>query len=160
MPADVAQRRRLAAALLGPESVPEPEQPLHRVVQVIEASARTLRLSTPTGAETFLLADTAAIWRGGPAAPTELRPEDDVVLRCAAGGRWVAERVWARIARVTGVIRGRSGDSVEVDVGHDRPPATVVVGYRVSGRMAVRHPVLEPGVVSTGSSPRAAMARM
>ncbi|RNL85832.1 hypothetical protein [Halostreptopolyspora alba] len=147
MSGDVAKRRRLAAALLGPEAVPEPQQPLHRVVrgEVIEAGARTLRLATPNGEETLLLADTASLWRGGPAAPTELRPGDDVVLRCAAGGRWVAERVWARIARVTGVIRGRSGDGVEVDVGHDRPSATVVIGYRVSGRMAVRHPVLEPG---------------
>ncbi|MBB4935090.1 hypothetical protein F4561_005984 [Lipingzhangella halophila] len=144
---DVADRRRLAAALLGSKAAPEPEQAVHRVArgEVIAASAHTLHLATPNGEERFLFAGTASFWRGGPAAPTELRPGDDVVLRHAAGGRWVAERVWARIARVTGIISARSGDSVEVDAGHDRPRVTVVIPYRVSGRMAVRHPVLEPG---------------
>ncbi|WP_046471845.1 hypothetical protein [Allosalinactinospora lopnorensis] len=147
MPVDVEARRRLTAALLGAEAALPPDQLTDRAARgrLIGVSEQTLHLATPAGEESFPFTGTTSFWRGGDAAPNELHPGDDVVLRYAADGSRVAEQVWAQMARVTGVISSSHEETVQVDIGHDRPSATVVIPYRVSGRMRVRHPVLEPG---------------
>lgn len=140
-------RRRFTAAVLGPESAPEPILLEHRVVRgvVVGATSGMLFLATSRGEERFLFERTTTFWRGGEARSTELRPGDDAVVLCVPGGHPIVERLWAQAARATGVIVDRDGDSLEVDPGHGRPRLTVVIPYRASGRITVRHPRLEPG---------------
>ncbi|MFW6640686.1 hypothetical protein ACOALZ_11680 [Nocardiopsis algeriensis] len=142
-------RRRLTAVLLGAGTAPEPTELGGRVARgvVVDATDRMLLLAVPGGEERFLFRPGAVFWRGGEVRPRELRPGDDAVVRCSPESRLVAERVWARAARATGVITDRSGDTLSIDPGHGRPPLTVVIPYRSSGRITVRHPRLEPGYV-------------
>ena len=140
-------RARFTALLLGSEAAPEPTTIGGRVARgvVIDATSYMLCLATPNGEERFLYERVTSFWRGGEVRPTELRPGDDAVVLCSHDGRLVAERVWAQAARATGVIADRDGDTLEIDTGHGRPRLTVVVPYRASGRITVRHPRLEPG---------------
>lgn len=58
------------------------------------------------------------------------------------------ERIWADVTRLTGTILHVSGDrdlTLDLDCGPHRGRRTVTVPYRVSGRIRVRHPKLEPG---------------
>ncbi|MEU2971834.1 hypothetical protein [Nocardiopsis alba] len=141
------ERRRFTSTVLGAEAAPEPT-PIHqRVVRgvVVDATRYMFCLATPRGEERFLYENSTTFWRGGEILATELRPGDDVVVRCSQDGRLIAERVWARVARATGVIVEREGDTLTLDPGHGRPRTTVVLPYRTSGRITVRHPRLEPG---------------
>ncbi|GAA4935369.1 hypothetical protein GCM10023224_15110 [Streptomonospora halophila] len=148
MPVDVRARRRYTAAVLGEYAAPEPTgvpeaDPVVRGV-VTDVSRHVLGVATSRGEERFLFEAATTFWRGGEVGVSDLRVGDDVLVRCRAG-RWVAERIWAGIARVTGVIAGSSGEELEVDTGHTGGRRAVVVPYRVSGRIGVRHPVPEPG---------------
>src|SRR5690606_40131294 len=147
MSVDMGDRWRFTSALLGEDAAPPPDGPSPRVVRgvVLDVSRHMLVLATPEGEERFLFEEATRFWRGREAAPRELRLGDDVLARCAPGGRWVVDRVWARLGRVTGTITEVDGETVRVDPGHGRPAATAVVPYRSSGRMAVRHPYLRPG---------------
>ncbi|CAM3826821.1 hypothetical protein [Nocardiopsis rhodophaea] len=147
MSVDLGDRRRLTAAVLGEEAAPAADALPGRVARgvILDITPHMLRIATPRGEEPFLFERSTTFWRGGDVDSSALHPGDDVVIRCAHGGRWVAERVWAQIARVTGVIARRDGEALEVDEGHGRPRRHVVIPYRASGRIGVRHPVLEPG---------------
>jgi hypothetical protein len=147
MPALERERRRFTAALLGADAAPEPDDATERTARgvVVDTTPHLLVVVTPRGEERFLFEPGTTFWRGREVGVGDLREGDDVVVRCAPGGRWVARDVWAQLARVTGVITAADGDTVEVDPGHGRPRATAVIPYRASGRMSVRHPVLEPG---------------
>ncbi|MEU3019876.1 hypothetical protein ABZ635_21060 [Nocardiopsis sp. NPDC007018] len=140
-------RRRFTAAVLGADAVPEPTPVHHRVARgvVVDATSYMLCVATAAGEERFLYERVTSFWRGGEVMPGELRPGDDVVVRCSHDGRLVAERVWAQAARATGVITDREGDCLSIDPGHGRPRLSVVLPYRSSGRIGVRHPRLEPG---------------
>jgi hypothetical protein len=142
-------RRRFTAAVLGAEAAPEPTPVSDRVVRgvVVDATSYMLCLATSTGEERFLYERVTSFWRGGEVGPAEIRPGDDAVVQCAHHGRLVALRVWARAARVSGVITGRDDDTLEIDPGHGRPRVPVAIPYRSSGRLSVRHPRLEPGYV-------------
>ncbi|MFD6948951.1 hypothetical protein [Nocardiopsis sp. NPDC060348] len=146
---DRRDRRRFTSAVLGPRSAPEPTPLGHRAVRgvVVGANSRMLCLAVPGGEERFLYDRTTSFWRGGEIGPGELRTGDDAVVLRTPGGHPVAERVWAQAARATGVIVDRDADTLEIDPGHGRPRLTVVLPYRSSGRISVRHPRLEPGYV-------------
>ncbi|MDA0564682.1 hypothetical protein LG943_10130 [Streptomonospora sp. S1-112] len=141
-----AERRRLAAAVLGERAAPAPAEPAAAIVRgtVLDATPHLLVLATATGEVRLLFEAATTFWCGRETGASAVRAGDDVVVRCRPGG-WVAERVWVRIARATGVIAARSGDTLEIDAGHALPRREVVVPYRYSGRLGVRHPVLEPG---------------
>ncbi|WP_017559287.1 hypothetical protein [Nocardiopsis baichengensis] len=147
MSVDVQERRKFTAALLGDEAAPPPSDPSPQVVRgvALHVTAHMLTVATPKGEERFLFERTTAFWRGRDVGPQEIRVGDDVLVRCGGGGRWVVDRLWAQLGRITGTIVSADGDTVVVDPGHGRPPATAVIPYRSSGRMSVRHPVLEPG---------------
>ncbi|MFC4563708.1 hypothetical protein ACFO4E_17730 [Nocardiopsis mangrovi] len=148
MSADVGDRWRFTAALLGDAAAPEPDDAWARTARgaVVDATPGLLCVATPHGEERFLIDASTTFWCGREAGVADLRAGDDVIVRLRPGGRWVAERVWARIARVTGVIAARSGDTtLDIDPGHGRPHRGVEIPYRASGRIGVRHPVLEPG---------------
>ncbi|WP_116244606.1 hypothetical protein [Nocardiopsis sp. FIRDI 009] len=144
-----SDRRRLTAAVLGPDAVPEPLPLSDRVTRgvVVDATSYMLCLATRRGEERFLFERVTSFWKGDEVDPTDLSPGDDAVVLCSHDGRLVAERVWAQPARATGVIVGREGEELEIDPGHGRPRVPVVVPYRSSGRIGVRHPRLEPGYV-------------
>lgn len=141
------ERRRFTSALLGSEAAPEPTPVHHRVVRgvVVDVTSYMLCLATPNGEERFLFEGSTTFWRGGEVRPAELRPGDDAVVLCSHDGRLIADRVWAQAARATGVIVDREDDTLTIDPGHGRPRLTVVLPYRTSGRISVRHPRLEPG---------------
>lgn len=142
-------RRHFTAAVLGPGAAPEPTRLGNRVTRgvVVDAGAHMLCLATGHGEERFLFERTTAFWRGGEAHARELRPGDDAIVLRAHNGSPVAARVWAQAARATGVIVDASDDTLEIDPGHGRPRQAVVLPYRTSGRISVRHPRLEPGYV-------------
>ncbi|WP_159941619.1 MULTISPECIES: hypothetical protein [unclassified Nocardiopsis] len=142
-------RRRLTSAILGPESAPAPTPLGNRVVRgvVVSATTRMLCMAVPGGEERFMYDHDTTFWRGRDVGPNELRPGDDAVVLRLPGGHPVAKGVWAQAARATGVIVSRDGDTLEIDPGHGRPRVTVVLPYRSSGRIRVRHPRLEPGYV-------------
>ena len=147
MSVDVEDRRRYTAMLLGREAAPPPDGASGRVIRgvILDITSHLACVATQEGEERFIFDRTTSFWRGREVASTDLRVGDDVFVLCGLSGRWVAERVWAQLARVTGVIAARAGDTLEIDVGHGRPNRTVVIPYRASGRMSVRHPALEPG---------------
>ncbi|WP_028649124.1 hypothetical protein [Nocardiopsis sp. CNT312] len=142
-------RRRFTAEILGTDAAPEPLPLSGRVARgvVVDATPSLLCLVTLRGEERFLIDERTTLWKGDEAAVSSLVCGDDaVVLRPPAGGP-VAERVWAQPARATGVITEVDGHTLEIDPGHGRPRVPVVVPYRSSGRISVRHPRLEPGYV-------------
>ncbi|GLU49785.1 hypothetical protein [Nocardiopsis ansamitocini] len=147
MPAGLGDRRRFTAALLGRTVAPEPFDPPARVVRgvLVDISPHLLSLATPHGDERFVLTEATGFWRGTGSGFSDLRPGQDVIVRCVPEAASVAERVWSGLARATGVIAEVDEDILRVDTGHDREPVTVVIPYRASGRMQVRHPRLEPG---------------
>ncbi|KUP98152.1 hypothetical protein [Thermobifida cellulosilytica] len=140
-------RRRLTAALLGPDAAPEPDRTPAHVVRgtLTDISPHMLGLAAPEGDRRFIVTPQTTFWHGGERTARELRPGQDVLLRCVPGAELVVERVWADLARVTGVITAVDGDTLRVAAGHDRAPVTAVVPYRASGRIRVRHPRLEEG---------------
>ncbi|MBX9391589.1 hypothetical protein ACFPZ0_12175 [Streptomonospora nanhaiensis] len=141
-----ADRRRLAAAVLGGRAAPAYAEPPAALVRgtVLDVTPHLLVVATAQGEDRLLFEAATTFWCGREAGVSAVRVGDDVVVRCRPGG-WVAERVWVRLGRATGVIAARSGDTLEIDAGHGRPRREVVVPYRYSGRIGVRHPVLEPG---------------
>ncbi|MEV0828673.1 hypothetical protein [Nonomuraea rubra] len=150
----VERRRVLAAAALGRASgVPGPDpadgDPLRAVVgEVLDVSPHLITIETPSGAEERLvIAPWATAWHGAELAPADLPIGAMVLMRALRDGR-VVERIWADTTRITGTIlsiQGRKDLTVELDCGPHRGHRTVVVPYRSSGRLQVRHPKFEPG---------------
>ncbi|GGO00205.1 hypothetical protein [Microbispora bryophytorum] len=148
------RRRKLAAAVLGRDPGPAPRSPEETepfdVVSgdILDVSPHLIILETADGEQRRLvIAPWATAWRGGAVAPADLPAGARVVVRALRGGT-VAERIWADITRITGVIRevgGRRDLTVELDCGPHRRERSIVVPYRSSGRIRVRHPKLEPG---------------
>ncbi|TYB60700.1 hypothetical protein FXF51_31350 [Nonomuraea sp. PA05] len=150
----VERRRVLAAAALGRESrVPGPDpvdgEPLRAVVgEVLDVSPHLITIETPSGTqERLVIAPWATAWHGADVAPADLPVGSMVLMRALRDGR-VIERIWADTTRITGTIlsiEGRRDLTVELDCGPHRGHRTVVIPYRSSGRLQVRHPKFEPG---------------
>jgi hypothetical protein len=112
---------------------------------VLDVSPQILTLDD-NGVETRLaLTADALAWRGAALEPAALRPGDSAVVRLPPGSRNVADRIWANIGRVTGIIAERKGSRLVVDEGTTRDRQVVVIQPRVAGRIQVRFPTLEPG---------------
>lgn len=149
------RRRFLRCAVLGvgegdgddpPGDSPEGDPPPRAVRgTLVDVGPDLLVVQTAAGEERFVLAPATVVWRGGPVDVGALRRGDDVVVRRHVTGRWVADRVWAQISRVTGTIVERRDEVIEVDCGHVLGRRTLVIPYRASGRIQVRHPQLHPG---------------
>ncbi len=87
----------------------------------------------------------ATSWRGGPLDPAALQPGDQAVVRLDRSQHGVADRIWANIGRVTGVIVERDSGGLLVDEGKTRPRQLVTIPYGSRARIQVRFPTLEPG---------------
>ncbi|MFG1697352.1 hypothetical protein [Nonomuraea sp. NPDC049309] len=150
----VERRRVLAAAALGREGgVPGPEagtgEPLRAVAgEVLDVSPHLITIETPGGdEERLVIAPWATAWHGAEVAPADVPVGSMVLMRAMRDGR-VVERIWADTTRITGTIlsiEGRRDLTVELDCGPHRGHRTVVIPYRASGRLQVRHPRFEPG---------------
>ncbi|GGO12798.1 hypothetical protein GCM10010116_25710 [Microbispora rosea subsp. aerata] len=148
------RRRKLAAAVLGRDPGPAPrsqeDTAPYDVVsgEILDVSPHLIILENADGEQRRLvIAPWATAWRGGTVAPADLPAGARVVIRALRDGT-VAERIWADITRITGVIRevrGRRDLTIELDCGPHRRERSIVVPYRSSGRIRVRHPKLEPG---------------
>jgi hypothetical protein len=141
---------RLAAA--GPEPPPAAGFPhsdqLPRVVTgtVIDVSPQVVCIGDAAGGERrFMLTADATAWRGGLLEPAAVEPGDHAVVRLLPGRRAVADRIWANIGRVTGVIVANGADGLVVDEGRTRNQQHVVIPRRAAGRIQVRFHKLEPG---------------
>jgi hypothetical protein len=156
MPAWYARRALLRAAVFDTR---DHELWAHRpavaasVITGVIAEVRQHRvvLETRRGTEVVTVSPATVTWLGARAAVSALRQGDTVVIR----GRTLdpgppssrlAERIWARIGRVTGTIIAADGEELLVDAGrHDRAPRQVVVAAASARQIQVRFPRLTPG---------------
>ncbi len=143
-----------AAAMPGPEPEADPvgagwpdSALLPRAVcgTVLDVSPQVLVLDDGGVERRFALAADAVAWRGAALEPGALRAGDSAVVRLPPGSRNVADRMWANLGRVTGIITERKGNRLVVDEGATRDRQVVVIQPRVAGRIQVRFPTLEPG---------------
>ncbi len=112
---------------------------------ILDVSPQVLVLADADAERRLVLAPDAVAWRGAAAEPAMLRPGDHAVARLRPGSRDVADRVWANIGRVTGIIVERTGSRLVIDEGATRKRQVVVIQPRYAGRIQVRFPALEPG---------------
>ena len=112
---------------------------------VRDASPHVLVIGNGASESRFTLTAGATAWRGGPLDPAGMRPGDQAVVRLHRSHRGVADRIWANIGRVAGIILDRDADSLLVDEGKTRPRQLVTIPCGSAGRIRVRFPNLEPG---------------
>lgn len=123
---------------------------------VTGVSQHAIAVHGDAGERVLSLTPGTVVWLGARAAPSALRAGDQVIIRqrpqrAGADGRAgaVAERIWARIGRVTGTIvavEGREGRELAVDAGrHGRAPERVVLASASLRQIQVRFPRLAPG---------------
>jgi hypothetical protein len=113
--------------------------------RVLEVSPQVLVLGDENAQQRYVLTPDATAWRGALLEPVAVRPGDHAVVRLLPSSRRVADRVWANIGRVTGIIAERSGSTLIVDEGATRARRVVSIRERALGRIQVRFPTLEPG---------------
>jgi len=112
---------------------------------VLDVSPHVLVLGDAGSEQRFTLTPDALAWRGAQLEPAALRQGDHAVVRLHPSSRHVADRIWANIGRVTGIIVERSGSTLLVDEGATRRPQVLTIVPRAIGRIQVRFPTLEPG---------------
>jgi hypothetical protein len=118
---------------------------------VAEVRDDAIAVDTEQGTEFFGVTTATITWLGARASPSALRPGDRVVVRhqpvdAATPARKHAERIWARVGRVTGTIVAADGLEFLVDTRrNDRPPQRVVIAPASSRQIQVRFPRLAPG---------------
>ena len=121
------------------------ELPRTAVGTVLDVSPHVLVLGDGGSEQRFTITADAVAWRGTQLEPAALRLQDRVVVRLHPSGRNIADRIWANIGRVTGVITERSGNKLLVDEGATRGTQVITLQQRAAGRIQVRFPNLDPG---------------
>jgi hypothetical protein len=123
---------------------------------VTGVSQQAIAVHGDAGDQVLALTPATVAWLGARVTPSALRAGDRVIIRkrprrAGADGQppAVAERIWARIGRVTGTIvaaEGREGREFFVDAGrHGRPAERVVMARASLRQIQVRFPRLAPG---------------
>lgn len=118
---------------------------------ITEVREEAIVVGSERGTEVFGIVPDTVTWLGARASPSALRPGDPVIVRhrtpdAAAPARRHAERIWARIGRVTGTIVAAEGPEFLVDTGSaNGPPRRVVIADAASRQIQVRFPRLAPG---------------
>ena len=112
---------------------------------ILDVSPHVLILGEGDREQRFALTPDAVAWRGTQLEPAALLQDDRAVVRLHPLGRNVADRIWANIGRVTGIITERSGNQLLVDEGATRGTEVIALQPRSLGRIQVRFPTLEPG---------------
>jgi hypothetical protein len=144
-PAEAAGHVTASAASEGDGADDASELPGTVVGTVLDVSPHVLVLGSAGREHRFTITADAVAWRGTQLDPASLRQDDRVVVRLQPAGRNVADRIWANIGRVTGVITERSGSQLLVDEGATRGPQVITLQRRAVGRIQVRFPNLDPG---------------
>jgi hypothetical protein len=114
-----------------------------------EVREDAIALDTSRGTEFFAVSPATVIWLGARAAPSALRSGDPVIIRhrtpdASTPDYRLAERIWARIGRVTGTIVAADGHEFLVDA-HRQGRQHVVIAPTSSRQIQVRFPRLAPG---------------
>jgi len=112
---------------------------------VLDISPHVLVLGDTGSEQRFALTPDAVAWRGKQLEPAALHQGDHAVVRLRPSSRQIADRIWANIGRVTGIIMERSGSTLLVHEGATRKPQVIAIQPRAVGRIQVRFPTLEPG---------------
>ncbi len=112
---------------------------------VVDVSPHVLVLGDAGSEQRLILTPDALAWRGVQLEPAGLHQGDHAVVRLRPSARNIADRIWANVGRVTGVITERSGSTLVVDEGATRKPQVITIRPRAVGRIQVRFPTLEPG---------------
>jgi hypothetical protein len=133
-------RRRPAA---GPPSAEQLPRAITGIVH--DVSPHVLVIGYGGTEQRITLTAGATAWRGGLLDPAGLHPGDHTVVRLHRSRRGVADRIWANIGRVTGVIVERDSGGLVVDEGKTKPRQLVRIPDGSAGRIQVRFPNLEPG---------------
>jgi hypothetical protein len=128
------------------------------VGQVSDVSPHVLILETARGEERLTLTPDTKGWRGATVPPSAIRPGEQVIVRKihrsgSPPGRsvadrsfsGVADRVWARIGRVAGVIVESHDRELLVDEGPGRGRSLVVIEEGSLRQVQVRFPRMTPG---------------
>jgi len=154
-PGRIARRGALKAAVFGlprlPGQPPAAEAaaagrvPRAVTGRVLDVSPHVLVIENGEAEERFALTADARAWRGDRTDPATVKPGDHAVVRRHHSGREVADRIWANIGRVTGMITAREGDTLVVDRGGGTDRQILVIACRAAGRIQVRFPRLRPG---------------
>jgi hypothetical protein len=138
----------------GPHPAPEPSgsgfadaAQLPRAVfgTILDVSPQVLVVGSGSDEQRFTLTPDAAAWRGALLEPAALRQGDHAVVRLHPSSRQTADRIWANIGRVTGIITERRGSTLTVAEGATLAPRVITIQPRAVGRIQVRFPTLEPG---------------
>jgi hypothetical protein len=132
----VPQRTGFADAAELPRTVSGP---------VLDVSPQVLVIGEIGTEQRLILTPDAIAWRGSLLEPVSVRQGDHAVVRLHASNRNVADRIWANIGRVTGIITARSRNTLVVDEGVTRKPQVITIPRRNLLRIQVRFPTLEPG---------------
>jgi hypothetical protein len=169
--ATVARRRLLKAAVFRPQAEPAPGGPaadgddlaqdgagsqgtgsadarqLPSTVfgTILDVSPHVLVLGEGDRNQRFALMPDSVAWCGTQLEPAALLQGDQVIVRLHPFGRNAADRIWANIGRVAGIITERSGNQLLVDEGATRGTQVITLQPRSLGRIQVRFPTLEPG---------------
>ncbi|HUA31088.1 MAG TPA: hypothetical protein VMC03_19565 [Streptosporangiaceae bacterium] len=158
--ARTSRRRMLKAAVFGPQDDRTEEAPRRRPAAgsrsadqlpraitgiVRDVSPQVLVIGSGAAEQRIALTAGAAAWRGAALDPAALQPGDQAVVRLHRSRRGAADRIWANIGRVTGVIVEHYADGLVVDEGKTKPRQLVRVPGGSAGRIQVRFPNLEPG---------------
>jgi hypothetical protein len=112
--------------------------------QVTDVSPHIIVLHTEQGEQRLALSPRTTAWRGTAVPPAALRQGDHVVVRHHAARR-VAERVWAQIGRVTGIIIETNDGTLLIDEGPAKGRKIVLIDNGAHRQIQVRFPRLEPG---------------
>jgi hypothetical protein len=157
--ARTSRRRMLKAAVFRPQGDPADgaarvagaglpaagELPRAITGTVYDVSPHVLVIGNGGSETRITLTSVATAWRGGPLEPAMLQPGDQAVVRLQRSQRAVADRIWANIGRVTGVIVARDKDGLLVDEGRTKPRQLVTIPDGSAGRIQVRFPNQDPG---------------
>jgi hypothetical protein len=158
IPVRYARRPLLRAAVFAPAGQEAGPTSASTVVTgvVSDVSRHSIAVHGDAGERVLSLAPSTVAWLGARVTPSALRTGDQVIVRhqpwrASADSQppAVAERIWARIGRVTGTIvavEGREEREFLVDAGQPGRPAERVVMAGASLRqIQVRFPRLAPG---------------
>ena len=92
---------------------------LYRAVtgQIIDVSPQVIAIGDEGGERRFALTADATAWRGSPLDPASLSRGDEAVIRLLPSRPGVADKIWANIGRVTGIIVDCDSASILVNEG-------------------------------------------
>jgi hypothetical protein len=113
--------------------------------QILDVSPQVIAIGDEGGERRFALTADATAWRGGPLDPGALSRGDEAIIRLLPSRPGVADKIWANIGRVTGIIVDCDSASLIVNVGATKGLQKVVIPRNASSRVKVKLSIMRPG---------------